>query len=130
MQILKRYVTIDAADIDTEAAFWAGMLGGRIAQVDSGSEQWRDVVIDGEVVLGIQHDPDHVPPRWPPVDPRDQRQQIHWDLYVERDALPDAQAEAIARGATLLQEAEHPEAPHGFTVLADPAGHPFCLCWG
>lgn len=25
---------------------------------------------------------------------------------------------------------DNPEASEGFQVYADPAGHPFCLCWG
>lgn len=37
--------------------------------------------------------------------------------------------EALGLGATLLQPAAEPEEPGGFHVLADPAGHPFCLCW-
>ena len=29
----------------------------------------------------------------------------------------------------LLQPADDPEAAEVFQVYADPAGHPFCLCW-
>lgn len=38
-------------------------------------------------------------------------------------------AEVMALGARLLQKAADPSAEHGFQVYADPAGHPFCLCW-
>ena len=38
-------------------------------------------------------------------------------------------AEAISLGARLLQPADDPEAAELFQVYADPAGHPFCLCW-
>jgi hypothetical protein len=36
---------------------------------------------------------------------------------------------AVSLGARLLQPADDPEAAEVFQVYADPAGHPFCLCW-
>jgi hypothetical protein len=51
-------IVLDAADLDAESAFWAGLLGGR-----------------------------------------------------------------------LLKAADDPAAASGAQVYADPAGHPFCLCW-
>lgn len=30
MEIMRRVVVFDAADLDTESTFWAGMLGGRV----------------------------------------------------------------------------------------------------
>jgi hypothetical protein len=35
-----------------------------------------------------------------------------------------------ALGARLLKPADDLGAAEGFQVYADPAGHPFCLCWG
>jgi hypothetical protein len=35
----------------------------------------------------------------------------------------------MALGARLLQAADL-TSRSGFQVYADPAGHPFCLCWG
>jgi hypothetical protein len=29
----------------------------------------------------------------------------------------------------VLKRAEEGDAPDNFQVYADPAGHPFCLCW-
>jgi predicted enzyme related to lactoylglutathione lyase len=63
-----------------------------------------------------------VAPQWPDGEP----QQIHLDLYV--DDIAAAHAAAMALGARVLQAAEL-TAPSGFQVYADPAGHPFCLCW-
>ena len=81
---------------------------------------------DGRAYLGIQQlAPDHVPPKWPEGP---QQQQIHLDLYVEDVAA--AHDEALALGARLLQPARAINAAEGFQVYADPAGHPFCLCWG
>jgi hypothetical protein len=46
------------------------------------------------------------------------------------DDLQAAHDEAIALGARFLQAAEDLSTSDGFQVYADPAGHPFCLCWG
>lgn len=97
------------------------MLGGTVVETDY---DWHSIRVDGEKVLAIQLAPDHVRPQWPDGQP----QQMHLDLYVED--LDSAHAEALALGAELLQAAPDTNAPNGFQVYADPAGHPFCLCWG
>jgi hypothetical protein len=71
----------------------------------------------------VQLAPDHVQPEWPAGTP----QQIHLDLYV--DDIRAAHDEAMALGARLLKPADDLDAVEGFQVYADPAGHPFCLCW-
>lgn len=121
MQIKRQIIVFDAADLAAESSFWAGLLGGSVVAEDD----WHSVLVDGEWRLGVQLSPDHVAPDWPAGSPG---QQIHLDLYVED--LPAAHDEAIALGATLLKPAENPGAAEGFAVYADPAGHPFCLCWG
>ncbi len=55
------------------------------------------------------------------------QQQLHLDLWV--DDLKAAHEKAISLGARLLKPADDPEAAEVFQVYADPAGHPFCLCW-
>jgi catechol 2,3-dioxygenase-like lactoylglutathione lyase family enzyme len=120
MKISRTIVVLDAADLDAVSSFWAGLLGGTV-DADDG---WHSVLVDGESRLAVQLAPDHVPPDWPDGTP----QQIHLDLLV--DDLEAAHEEAIALGARLLQPADDPGAAEGFQVYADPAGHPFCLCWG
>lgn len=69
-------------------------------------------------MLAFQHVANYVPPRWPdPAFP----QQMHLDLRFEEGQQARERAERL--GAILLP-------PHGGScpVLADPAGHPFCLC--
>jgi predicted enzyme related to lactoylglutathione lyase len=49
------------------------------------------------------------------------------------DAVDDVRAahdEVISLGATLLKSTDDIESTEGYQVYADPAGHPFCLCWG
>lgn len=119
MLIKRRIVVFDAADLAAESEFWAGLLGGTADAEDD----WHTVFVDGKAQLGFQLAPNHVPPEWPGGTP----QQIHLDLYV--DDVEAAHEEARALGAKLLQPADIGSA-HGFQVYADPAGHPFCLCWG
>ena len=120
MKISKSIVVLDAANLDAESSFWAGLLGGTIDRDDD----WHMILVNGEERMGIQLAPDHVRPQWPDGQP----QQIHLDLYI--DDLTAAHDEAVRLGAELLKPADDPAAKVGFQVYADPAGHPFCLCWG
>jgi len=121
MKIKRQIIVFDAADLAAESAFWAGLLGGTVRA----ESDWHDVLVDDEWRFGVQLAPNHVPPDWPDGTPE---QQIHLDLHVED--LRAAHEEAIALGARLLKASDNPEAVEGFQVYADPAGHPFCLCWG
>ena len=121
MKLLRQVIVFDAADLNAESAFWAGILGGHVFKDDD----WHSVIdAAGEWRIGVQLAPNHVPPDWPHGTP----QQIHLDLHV--DDLRAAHEEAIALGARLLQPASDPDTDEGYQVYADPAGHPFCLCWG
>ncbi len=112
----------DAADIDAESSFWAGLLSGEVHRDDD----WHSIVVDGEWVLGVQRAPDHVPPEWPSGR---QQQQVHLDLHV--DDLAAAERLAAGLGARRLQAAtqpaDNPDGDEMFAVYASPAGHPFCL---
>jgi hypothetical protein len=119
MKITRQIIVFDAADLAAESTFWAGLLDGTVDAEDD----WHTVRVDGRPHLGFQLAPDHVPPDWPDGQP----QQIHLDLYV--DDVPAAHDRAIGLGARLLQAGDL-DAAEGFQVYADPAGHPFCLCWG
>ncbi len=123
MEIHRQVIVFDAADLDAESAFWAGVLGGRVIPDDD--DGWHSVLdADGQWRIGIQRAPDHIPPDWPDGTP----QQIHLDLHVEDPAA--AHDEVLALGARLLRDADDPAAAEGHRVYADPAGHPFCIGWG
>ena len=122
MKFRRQIVVFDAADLEAESAFWAGLMGGTVDREDD----WHSVLVDGEWRLGVQLAPNHVAPDWPDGAPE---QQIHLDLWIGRDELDAAHKEAIALGARLLKAAEDPNAEEGWQVYADPAGHPFCFCW-
>jgi Glyoxalase-like domain len=121
MEIVRRVVVFDAADLAPESAFWAGMLRGRVIP----DQRWHSVFdSDGRWVIGVQLAPEHEPPEWP----NGNAQQIHLDLHVTDPS--QAHDEAIALGARLLQAADNLRAAEGHQVYADPAGHPFCIGWG
>jgi catechol 2,3-dioxygenase-like lactoylglutathione lyase family enzyme len=120
MKITRQVIVFDAADLAAESAFWAGLLGGTVYADDD----WHSVTVDGESQIGVQLAPNHVAPDWPHGTP----QQIHLDLWV--DDLEAAHDQVISLGARLLKPADDRAAAEGFQVYADPAGHPFCLCWG
>lgn len=122
MNIIRRVVVFDAADIEAESRFWAGLLGGTVHRDDD----WHSIVVDGEWVMGVQHAPDHVPPRWPTGA---QQQQVHLDLHV--DDIDEAGRRAVALGGSRLQATRRPtDNPDGdelFAVYASPGGHPLCF---
>ncbi|RWZ59172.1 VOC family protein [Labedella populi] len=119
MRITRKIVVFDTADLEAESSFWADLLGGTVERDDD----WHSLHVDGREELAFQLAPDHVPPQWPDGEP----QQLHLDLIV--DDIRSAHDEAMAVGARLLKRADDLDAPKGFQVYADPAGHPFCLCW-
>lgn len=120
MKITRQIVVFDAADLAAESAFWASMLGGRV----DADDDWHTVRdADGVARIAVQLAPGHQAPDWPDGAP----QQIHLDLFV--DDIAASHAEVLGLGARVLQDADF-AAKEGFVVYADPAGHPFCLCWG
>ncbi len=120
MKINHRVVVFDADDLDTESGFGASVLGGTVDAEDA----WHMVLVDGEPRVGVQFVPDHVPPEWPDGGPP---QQIHLDLWV--DDIEEARTTVTSLGARMLKAAEEGDSADAFEVYADPAGHPFCLCW-
>ena len=120
MKIARQIVVLDAADLAAESTFWAELLGGTVDAEDD----WHNVYVDGEPRLAVQFAPGHVPPNWPDGT----SQQIHLDLFV--DDVRAAHDEVISLGARLLKTTDDIESTEGYQVYADPAGHPFCLCWG
>lgn len=117
MEITRKTIVFDAADMEAESAFWSALLDGTVKRDDD----WHSIEVNGVNEVAVQLAPGHVPPQWPNGSPP---QQIHLDLFVED--IDAAHEEAVGLGARLLQW--DPEGD-GFNVYADPAGHPFCLCW-
>jgi catechol-2,3-dioxygenase len=106
-------VVIDAPDIARLSAFYTGLAGWTQKYAD---DEWVTLTSDDGWRIGLQHAPDHVPPRWPdPAHP----QQAHLDFRVPELNAATARAEEL--GATVLRKNKT------WHTMADPAGHPFDL---
>jgi hypothetical protein len=115
--VLERIV-LDCAKPQALARFWGEMLA-MPRQVETSSDR---VVIGGRPStpkIACQRVEDYQPPRWP--DP-DFPAQLHFDLGY--DDRPRRERQAVELGVTLL-----PPQGGSCPVYADPAGHPFCLCF-
>ncbi|UIZ17233.1 VOC family protein [Streptomyces sp. R527F] len=110
-------VIIDAADIETEGAFWHRLLGGSTTTTPT----HHFIQAPDLPVIVIQSAPDHTAPDWPNGTP----QEMHLDFAVED--LATADRAATDAGATRLRPTEAPASDTGSSVYASPAGHPFCL---
>ncbi|ACZ29180.1 Glyoxalase/bleomycin resistance protein/dioxygenase [Xylanimonas cellulosilytica DSM 15894] len=110
-------VTFDVPDAAAAARFWASVLGEEIAYEGEGM-----AMLGGERTVMFQQVEGYHAPDWPdPARP----QQLHLDLDIAGRAPDEAEAAVLALGARRL-----PGGGATFRVYADPAGHPFCLCWG
>lgn len=113
-----RSVVLDCPDPHALARFYAELLDWKVT---TDEEDWVTIEGDGKHTrLCFQLAPDHQPPQWP--DP-DHPQQFHLDVTV--DDIEEAEPRTLALGATLMDH----QPGNDFRVFADPAGHPFCLCW-
>jgi hypothetical protein len=109
-------VTLDCADAQQLADFWAKALDGTVAYT---SDKFVGVEIPGGLWVGAYQIDDYAPPQWP--DGRTPKQ-YHLDLAV--DDLDEAEQGVLALGAT---KAAHQPQPDRWRVMLDPAGHPFCV---
>ncbi len=123
---------IDARDCRGLAEFYRELLGVRYRPGDEpptdGSVDEADwlVLIDaeGRRVLAVQEKLDTIPPTWPS---EEIPMQLHLDFRVPTiEDLERSRERALGLGATLLYDRSEDEGEPLY-VLADPAGHPFCL---
>lgn len=113
-----RNTVLDCPDPRALAAFYSAVLGWPVTDT---ADDWVTIAPPaGGPGVAFQLAPDLLAPDWPnPARP----QQFHLDLtVVDVDA---AEADVLALGARRLPS----EDGGSFRVYADPAGHPFCLCW-
>ena len=110
-------ITLDSGDPAALAEFYANLLGGEVVahgHITSVAVPELGIGITLQFCEGYQR------PVWP-EEPGAQQQQMHFDLVVED--LEEAVAFATGLGATKAPQQFFPQ----FTVMQDPAGHPFCL---
>lgn len=107
-------IAIDCPSADELCAFYTALLGIERSSPDAfmiGGDG------DGAVEIWFQEVENYVAPTWPT---QERGQQIHFDIEVDdREAMVER---AVGLGAKRM------DVEDSFTVMLDPAGHPFCLC--
>ncbi|WP_164477801.1 VOC family protein [Nocardioides pantholopis] len=108
-------VSLDCGDPDALAQFYVSLLGGELLWSSPASAAVRTP----GVTLVAQRVDGYRPPRWPGSS------LVHLDLSAGRsgDANSAAVERALGLGASMA--ADQPDGR--WTVLLDPAGHPFCI---
>jgi catechol-2,3-dioxygenase len=126
------HTAIDARDCRGLAEFYRELLGlhyraGEEPPSDGSPDaaDWLVLLDDnGNRVVTVQEKPDTAPPTWPS---EEVPMQMHMDLKVPTvEDLERHRALAENLGARLLYDRSRDEGEPLY-VLADPAGHPFCL---
>ena len=109
-------VALECRDPQRLAAFYSALTGWPVVYdspgwVSLGAHQ------DADWHLSFQRAPDHRAPVWP-----DSASSMQAHLHLRTSDVEATQRLAVSLGARVLDPG--PPTP----VLADPAGHPFCLC--
>lgn len=121
---IKMYaVTVDCKDPHALAAFYAALLRWEIVFFN---EEYAVIGAPGTQQgaypgITFQRNPEYKPPVWPTA-PEAQQQMAHLDFAV--NDVEKAVEHAIHCGATVADK----QFSEDWTVMIDPAGHPFCLC--
>jgi predicted enzyme related to lactoylglutathione lyase len=115
-------VSIDAPDASVLARFYAQLLD---LEVKYEGEGYAMIGREGTTSLGFGTDRSFSPPSWPD----DGHKQFHLDIAATDPSA--TVAAALELGAT---GPDHQPGGDRWTVLLDPAGHPFCVTdaanWG
>ena len=126
-----RQVVLDTEDARGLAEFYRRLLGLEYRSGDApppshetDDADWLVLRGDGGMALAFQQVAYAPRSTWPD---RGQAQMLHLDLTVDDvHELHRQRDRAVALGATVLQDRSD-DAEEPLFVLADPAGHPFCI---
>jgi predicted enzyme related to lactoylglutathione lyase len=123
LKIKMSAITLDCEDPHELAEFYAALLKWEIPFYD---EEYAVLAPPGTgqgayPCITFQRNPAYKPPVWP-EEPDAQQQMAHIDFAV--NDLEKAVQYAIQCGAVVAAE----QFSERWTVMLDPAGHPFCLC--
>jgi predicted enzyme related to lactoylglutathione lyase len=115
--------TLDCTEPQELAKFYATLLHWEVMVID---EDWACVYAPNTYQgtypgIMFQLNLEYKPPIWP-QEPEAQQQMAHLDFAV--NDLESAVQFAIQCGATIAKD----QYSKDWSVMFDPAGHPFCLC--
>jgi catechol-2,3-dioxygenase len=116
-----RSVVLDCPDPRSLAEFYREVVGGEITRAE---DDWVVLTVGG-LRLAFQLADEFAAPTWPTGE---RPQQFHLDVTV--DDVDAAEPEVLALGARKHEIQPGEATDDTFRVYVDPAGHPFCLCWG
>ena len=110
-----KMITLDCPDPRVSGAFWAELLGWEVAALE---DEYAMLTGPAGIALGLGKVADHQPPGWP--NDRGSKQ-FHFDLAcTDIDAT---RTRVVELGGTVPDD----QPGDTWTVVLDPAGHPFCL---
>ncbi|QKW07200.1 VOC family protein [Streptomyces sp. NA04227] len=115
MTSLVRHLTFDCSDAYEQARFWAGVLGGTIAEDDFPGDPEALVTAPGTTLLFVT-----VP------DAKTVKNRVHVDLQPQDRGRDEEVDRLLALGATLVGDHRVPDG-RGWVTLADPEGNEFCV---
>lgn len=116
-------VVLDCKDPAALSDFYARVLGWN-KEGENDDEEFIGIFSPaGSARILFQRNEDYVPPVWP-EEPGQQQQMTHLDFTVkDREQMELAVRHAVSCGASKA-DAQYSD---GWTVMIDPAGHPFCF---
>jgi len=133
----KLQLTVDCADPERLAVFWAAALGYEVEPPPAPFTSWRAYWLDQglpEEELGTGEgsdsvvDPRGVGPRiWfqQVPEPKTVKNRLHLDLHAGPERREAEVDRLVALGATVLARIDEPGTKH--VTLADPEGNEFCV---
>jgi predicted enzyme related to lactoylglutathione lyase len=116
MKLALGNIAFDCDDVLKVATFWSAVLE---RPLDPGSSEWF-ASIGGS-------DGDRAQPAWyfaKVPEPKQAKNRVHLDLTTPD---PDALAQLVDLGASVVGEHVMPGGIHRWTVLQDPEGNEFCV---
>ncbi|MBX4262856.1 hypothetical protein KTC96_24125 (plasmid) [Clostridium estertheticum] len=118
-----RGTVLDSGNAEELSNFYQNLLGWK-KKVYHMDDKYIIVYSDKNETTSLvfQEIPNYKRPVWPSEDEK-QQPMAHLDFFVKMDELDKEIAHAISCGARLADN----QFSSDWTVMIDPAGHPFCL---
>ncbi|MEU9401237.1 VOC family protein [Streptomyces sp. NPDC048242] len=115
MSSLIRHVTMDSADPYVLATFWAGVLGGSLADDDFPGDPEAVVTAAAATLLFVRNN-----------ERKTVKNRIHLDLQPQDRTRDEEVERLLSLGATLHGDHRRPDGS-GWVTLLDPEGNEFCV---
>jgi catechol 2,3-dioxygenase-like lactoylglutathione lyase family enzyme len=110
-------IALECRDPAALAEFYGRLTGWPVVYA---TPEWYSIGAGDDLHLSFQLAPEHQPPTWP-----DPASSMQFHLHVRVDDLDMAEQAVLALGGSTWEH--QPDREH-VRVMADPAGHVFCLC--